>query len=205
MVERFIDGNLEKINDSNILESFIFFICFIMQRDTQFTCIDVLELHKIQIEKLMGGKKMKVKDCMCEHAVCVNPEATLDSVAKLMGDHHIGCVPVCENSGKVVGIVTDRDIMLRGVACDKDCCKTPVSEVMTTRVIQATPETDIAQITNLMAKNQIRRVPIVSNDKVIGMISLGNLAQSNACGCDRLGETFECICDGQGKPDQNNM
>ena len=77
-----------------------------MQRDTQFTCIDVLELHKIQIEKLMGGKKMKVKDCMCEDVCCVKPETKITEVAKLMSENHIGCIPVCDNNNCICVILT---------------------------------------------------------------------------------------------------
>ena len=147
---------------------------------------------------------MRVKDCMCNQAVCVKPEASICDVAKLMGDNHIGCVPVCEKSGKIVGIVTDRDIILRGIACDKDNKTTPISEIMTTEVIKASPDTDINSVADIMAKNQIRRVPIVLDEKVVGIVTLGNLAQTPECKDEKLGEVLDCICDCRGKTDKNN-
>ena len=63
---------------------------------------------------------MKVKDCMCNQVTCVTPESTVKDCAKLMCNKHVGCIPVCDNNNNVVGLVTDRDIILRSIACDKD-------------------------------------------------------------------------------------
>ncbi len=146
---------------------------------------------------------MKVQECMCNQAVCVKPETNICDVAKLMGDNHIGCVPVCENGGKIVGIVTDRDIILRGIACDKDAKQTPVSEIMTTKVIRTSPDANITDVAEVMAKNQVRRIPVVLDEKVIGIVSLGNLAQTSNLSAEDLGDTFECICDCRGKEQQH--
>ena len=73
---------------------------------------------------------MKVKECMCNNVCCVKPETNIKEVAKLMCDNHIGCIPVCDNNDCVCGIVTDRDVLLRCVACNKDTNQTPVSDIM---------------------------------------------------------------------------
>ena len=69
---------------------------------------------------------MKVKDCMCTEVCCVKPETTVHDVAKLMCQNHIGSIPVCDTNNCLCGIVTDRDIILRSIACDKDV-KTTIS------------------------------------------------------------------------------
>ena len=73
---------------------------------------------------------MKVRECMCNNVTWVKPTDSVCNCAKLMSNNHIGCIPVCDDSQNVVGIVTDRDIILRGVACDKDAKNTPISEIM---------------------------------------------------------------------------
>ena len=138
---------------------------------------------------------MKVSECMTKATFCVKPDENIYDVAKLMGDNHIGCVPVCDNNDKIVGILTDRDIVLRGIACGKDAKQTRISEVMTTKVVRTSPDADINDVAHIMARNQIRRIPVVSDEKVVGIVSLKNLAQNSNIGQTNLGETLENICD----------
>lgn len=137
---------------------------------------------------------MKVKDCMCNHVNSVKPETTVKDCAKMMCDCHIGCTPVCDNHNKLVGIVTDRDILLRAVACDKNACKTPVSDIMTTKPCSCDCNCNVTEAEELMAKNQIRRIPVVENEKVIGMLTLGDLAANPEIDQYELCNTLECIC-----------
>ena len=109
---------------------------------------------------------MKVKDCMCNEVCCVSPNSTIKDCAKLMMDNHIGCVPICDDSQKVVGVVTDRDIILRTIACDKDVKTTPVSDIMSCNVCCCTPNTDINEAEKMMSQNQIRRIPVIDNNKM---------------------------------------
>ena len=111
---------------------------------------------------------MKVKDCMCNEVCWVKPNSTIKDCAKLMMDNHIGCVPVCDDSQKVVGVVTDRDIILRTVACDKDVKTTPVSDIMSCNVCCCTPNTDVNEAEKIMSQNQIRRIPVIDNNKIVG-------------------------------------
>ena len=93
---------------------------------------------------------MKVKECMSLNVCYCNPESTVKDAAKLMCDNHVGCIPVCDNNKNIVGVLTDRDVILRTVACDKDSTTTTVSEVMTCKVCCCKPETDINEATKLM-------------------------------------------------------
>ena len=74
---------------------------------------------------------MKVSECMCNEVCCVKPDCNVGQVAKLMCQNHVGCIPVCDDNNGIVGIVTDRDIILRSIACNKNTDQTPVSEIMT--------------------------------------------------------------------------
>ena len=102
---------------------------------------------------------MKVKDCMCEDVCCVRPETKIQEVAKLMNQHHIGCVPVCDDNNCICGIVTDRDIILRCVACNKDTNQTPASDIMTCNVTTCKQDDEMTNAQTKMEQKQIRRLP----------------------------------------------
>lgn len=146
---------------------------------------------------------MKVQECMCKQVVCAKPEATICEVAKLMEENHVGSIPVCKEDGKIVGIVTDRDIILRSIACDKEVKQTPISEIMTTKVVRTSPDTDTTAVAQIMADNQIRRIPVVMDEKVVGMITLGNLAQFHSVSNECLCNTVECVCHTRGQDVKN--
>ena len=147
---------------------------------------------------------MKVQDCMCGDICVCSPENTVCDCSKLMNDRHVGCIPVCDAENKVVGLVTDRDIILRTVACDKDVKNTPASEIMTCNVCTCNENDDVHTAENKMAQNQIRRIPVVDNNKVIGILTLGDLAQYNEeTGEDHFCNTVEDIC-GCGGQTKNN-
>ena len=145
---------------------------------------------------------MKVKDCMCGEVCCVKPDTKVYEIAKLMGQNHIGCVPVCDDKNCLVGIITDRDIILRSIANDKDVKSTKASEIMTTNVCTCNENEDISDAENKMAQNQIRRIPVIDNNKVIGILTLGDLAHYNEeTGENNFCNTVEdiCGCGGQAK------
>ena len=138
---------------------------------------------------------MKVKDCMCNEVSWVKPNCTIKDCAKIMMENHIGCVPVCDDSKKVVGLVTDRDIILRSVACDKDIKTSPVSDIMTCNVYCCTPDTDVSDAEHLMSQNQVRRIPVIdNNNKIVGILTLGDLATTRDTDVDKTLENI-CKCD----------
>lgn len=134
---------------------------------------------------------MRVKDCMSNEVVWATTDSTVCDVAKLMNENHIGSIPVCDENQNVVGIITDRDIILRSIACDKDIKQTKATDIMTTDVIRTSKDTDVSWVAGIMAKNQIRRVPVVENEKLVGMISLGDLARNDNIPSQ---EVAECVC-----------
>ncbi len=140
---------------------------------------------------------MKVKDCMQNNVCYVTPDVKLDQVSKLMGENHVGAIPVCDENNGVCGIVTDRDIVLRAIACDKDVKNTPVSEIMTTNVFTCKQDEEVQNAENTMEKNQIRRVPVVDmNNNVIGILTLEDLINNdNKIGKEQVFATIEGICD----------
>ena len=137
---------------------------------------------------------MKVKDCMCKEVVFVKPDCDTEECAKLMCENHIGCIPVCDDSKKVIGLITDRDILLRTVGCGKEIKNTPVSDIMTCNVDCCSPETDICDAEKVMSQNQIRRLPVIQDGQVIGMLTLGDLAANKQVKTESVGVTLEKIC-----------
>lgn len=137
---------------------------------------------------------MKVKECMCNHIEYVKPNATVCEVAKLMQDKHIGCVPVCNENKNIVGLVTDRDLILRTIACEKDIKQTPVSEIMTTNIYKTSPDADTEDVTRIMCDCQVRRVPVVEGEQLIGIITLGDLANNKNVSSQEVTTTVEGIC-----------
>ena len=137
---------------------------------------------------------MKVRECMCNNVTWVKPTDSVCNCAKLMSNNHIGCIPVCDDSQNVVGIVTDRDIILRGVACDKDAKNTPISEIMTCKVCSCTPDTHVKEAENMMKENQIRRIPVMENNKIVGILTLGDLAANPDVNNSEVTNTLEDIC-----------
>lgn len=141
---------------------------------------------------------MRVKDCMCHTVVQATPDTTVTDVAKLMDENKVGCIPICKEE-RVIGFVTDRDIITKGVASNKDCNTTKVSDIMNINVVKTTPDTELEDAIEVMCKNQIRRLPVIENNKIVGLLTLGDLAQNTEICPEKIGHTFECICKETGK------
>ncbi|MGI6562774.1 MAG: CBS domain-containing protein [Clostridia bacterium] len=118
---------------------------------------------------------MKVRDIMTTSVAQVSPYTTVSEAARLMEKHNVGSVPVCSND-KIVGILTDRDIVVRNIAGGKDPRATKVEEIMSAEVTTVTPDTEVAQVGKIMAEKQIRRIPVTDNDRLVGMVALGDIA-----------------------------
>ena len=112
---------------------------------------------------------------MTKNIAYINPSSTIVEAAQLMQKHNVGSIPVCDKNG-VIGIVTDRDIVVRNVAHGKTPQSTMVKDVMTSQVTSVTPETDVSEASKIMSRDQIRRLPVVENNQLIGMVSLGDFA-----------------------------
>ncbi len=117
---------------------------------------------------------MKVRDIMTDSVSTVDSNSRVSDAAKMMKDLNVGSIPVCEGS-KPVGIVTDRDITIRSTADGGDA-NTPVNQVMSGNLVYGTPDMSDEEAARLMAENQIRRLPIVENGNLVGILALGDLA-----------------------------
>lgn len=118
---------------------------------------------------------MKVKDIMTKNVAHIKPDSTITEAAKLMQQYNVGSIPVCDKTG-VVGMITDRDIVVRNVIMGTDPLSTPVSNVMTTKVSTVTSDTDVSKLQTIMADRQVRRIPVVDNNTLVGIVALGDLA-----------------------------
>lgn len=118
---------------------------------------------------------MKVRDIMTKNVAYVNPNSTVAEAAQLMQKHNVGSIPVCDTSG-VVGIVTDRDIVVRNVAHGTNPQSTSVKDVMTTGIKTASPDMEMDAVSQMMADQKIRRVPVVENNALVGILALGDMA-----------------------------
>lgn len=119
---------------------------------------------------------MQVKDIMTKDVVIADTNDTIIDVAKLMAHHNIGCVPVTENGEKVLGVITDRDIVVEMAKNSYDPYNTLASTIMSDNVYYVRPEVEVKFAFDLMRKQQVRRLPVLDNGKLLGMITLGDLA-----------------------------
>lgn len=119
---------------------------------------------------------MHVRDIMTQNPTCCAPDTSVQAAAKLMMDNDCGEIPVLDDNGIPVGVITDRDIACRCVAEGK-AHETRVGDVMSTPVVTVTPTTSIADCCAAMEENQIRRVPVVDDSgKCCGMVSQADIA-----------------------------
>jgi len=123
----------------------------------------------------MEVKFMKVKEIMSKDVACLTPEDSIEKAAQLMKQYNVGSIPVCSNK-MINGIVTDRDIALRSVASGQDSTQTKVRNIMTSNPTVGTPEMDVHDAAEIMSREQIRRLPIVENNSLVGIVSLGDIS-----------------------------
>ena len=119
---------------------------------------------------------LKAYEVMTHPLAMCAPDASVTDVAATMRDRDIGDVLIVED-GKLRGIVTDRDLALQALTGQDDPKQTPIHKYMSTKVVTGEPAWDLEQVTSVMAKHQIRRLPIVQGGKLVGIVSLGDVAQ----------------------------
>ncbi len=118
---------------------------------------------------------MKVRDVMSSQVDSVTPSTSVVEIAQLMKNNDVGSTPVCEGK-KVIGIVTDRDIVLRVVADGVDVKSISAKDIMSSEIISVTSDQDVHEAAHIMAKYQIRRLPVVDQGNIVGILALGDLA-----------------------------
>jgi CBS domain-containing protein len=120
----------------------------------------------------------QIKDVMTKPVQTVHRDATLRAVARAMKEHRIGAVLVLQADGSLLGLVTDRDLVMRGMASDRDIDRTQVAEICSTPPVKLDPTATIDDAVRLMRERAVRRIPVVADGKPIGIVSIGDLARA---------------------------
>jgi CBS domain-containing protein len=123
--------------------------------------------------------KMQVREIMTTRIVSIEPTSTIKDAAALMNRHNIGSVPVVEGTS-VRGMITDRDIVLRCVAENRDATTLKVSDVCSQGAVSISPDQNVSDAINLMSTEQVRRLPVVDNGRLVGMLSVADIARENS-------------------------
>jgi len=121
------------------------------------------------------GELLSTKDVKYRTAVVVGPDETVSAAVQRLAEHDRGALPVCDQNGKLVGIITERDILRKCLAHGGTLAKIRVRDVMSKEVIIGIPDDDLDYAINVMKQKRIRHLPIVDKQKVIGMISMRDL------------------------------
>ncbi len=119
---------------------------------------------------------MKVRDVMTKHVNLISPDTALAVAARRMRDEGVGCLPVGEG-GQLVGIVTDRDMVVRAMAAGKDVNRFTVREIMSAEVVSCFDDQDAEEARRIMAENQVRRLPVLErrHRRLVGIVSIHDL------------------------------
>ena len=136
---------------------------------------------------------MKLREIMTNQVVRIHPAESVAVAARMLTHYNIGILPVCGSDGRVCGLVTDRDIVTRCLAAGKHPDQTTVKDVMTSGIVAAAPDMEASAAAELMGSRQIRRLPVMENGRLCGMVSLGDLSQRKESKSDAQGALTE-IC-----------
>jgi len=116
-----------------------------------------------------------VRDVMSTDVQYCTPVDNIYEVAVKMRDFNVGAIPIVDDGRRLVGIITDRDLVVRGLA-EKHPGSTAVTEVMSRDLVTLSPNDSVQKAADVMARHQIRRLPVVENGRLVGMVALGDLA-----------------------------
>jgi CBS domain-containing protein len=142
---------------------------------------------------------MKVRDIMTSDVAYAAPDTTLDEIAILMKDENVGSIPVLDDQ-VLIGIVTDRDIVVRCIADGKDAAECTAEDVLSENLETVEPDDDVDEAAQIMAHRQIRRLPVVEDGRLVGMLSLGDIAVKESE--DTAADALESVSEGV-KPTRN--
>lgn len=134
---------------------------------------------------------MKVREAMHKGVAWADPATPISKIAQLMREHDVGSIPIGEDD-RLVGMVTDRDIVIRGLANGRDPSSLTARDVMTKGILYCRDEEDLDDATRMMELKQVRRLPVIDRDKrMVGMLSLGDV--STVCDQEQSGEVLQAV------------
>jgi CBS domain-containing protein len=140
----------------------------------------------------MAKENRHVRDVMTSNPECVSERDSIRDVARIMKEQDTGVVPVV-NGKKIIGLITDRDIVVRGIAEGRDVSTVKVNELMTKSIRSVKEDMPLNEVLDLMGSAEIRRVPVVNgNDELVGIVSLGDIA-TNSGQDGKVGKAVENI------------
>ena len=132
---------------------------------------------------------MKLREIMTGQVVRIRPEEPVGVAARMLAQYNIGALPVCGYDGSLKGMVTDRDLVVRCLAADKNAGSVRVGSVMTRRLVSVPENMDVSLAAQLMAKEQVRRLPVTGQGGLVGYLTLADLAKKD----DLSMEAGECL------------
>jgi CBS domain-containing protein len=118
----------------------------------------------------------QIKDVMTQNPTTCEPSTSVMEAARMMASQDVGPLPVVEN-GRLVGVVTDRDLVLRVLAEGRDPTATTVGEVASTDIVSVAPETMLDEALGLLARHQVRRLPVVEGERLVGIVAQADVAR----------------------------
>lgn len=121
-----------------------------------------------------------VRHVMTAAPKTLSPDRTVADAAGLMEQYDVGVIPLSDDDDALVGLVTDRDLVLRIIAKQRDPREVRLGDVATTRLVTTTPDTNITDARDLMAANKVRRLPVVKDGRLVGILALGDIAVADA-------------------------
>lgn len=120
---------------------------------------------------------MEVEDIMVNKVKTITPDATVKEAARIMNKYEIGCL-IAVKKGNALGIITERDLLKKIVEQTKNPQKTKVSEIMSKRLVVGTPQMEVADAVRLMLQKKIKKLPIIEDGKMVGLITLTDIART---------------------------
>ena len=143
-----------------------------------------------------------VRHVMSEDIKTAKPDMTAADAAGLMRNFDVGVVPVVDDDDKLMGLVTDRDLVLRVIADREDPISVRLGDIVTRSLVSTTPDMNISDARDLMAEHQIRRLPVMKDDQLVGIVSLGDIALADASK-RAVGEVLEDVSESPATTDMN--
>ncbi|MGN1001428.1 MAG: CBS domain-containing protein [Oscillospiraceae bacterium] len=124
---------------------------------------------------------MKICDIMSSRVVSIEQNEPVSAAARLLKRCNVGALPVCDEKGRLRGMITDRDIVMRCVAADADPEETRVAEIMSRGIITTNPFEEVQAAVKLMSQDQVRRLPVLDNGRLVGIVTLCDMARNGNC------------------------
>lgn len=121
-----------------------------------------------------------VRHVMAEAPKTLSPDRVVADAAGLMEQYDVGVIPLADEDGSLVGVVTDRDLVLRVLAKRRDPQEVTLGDIATSHLVTVSPDMNISEARDLMSEHRVRRLPVVKDGRLVGIVSLGDIAVSDA-------------------------